>query len=105
MRFSLLIPILATAGVAFVASSPGAAQLVSPAAAPTDADELAAQMRQLASNPLDLGALIHAGELALKLDDPTAASGFFARAERIDPRNARIRAGQGGVLLAGERPG
>ncbi|MES2046235.1 MAG: SPOR domain-containing protein [Pseudomonadota bacterium] len=70
-----------------------------------DADELAAQMRQLAANPQDLSALIRAGELALRLDDPTAAAGFFARAERIDPRNARIKAGLGSLLVGEERPG
>lgn len=70
-----------------------------------DADELAAQMRQLAANPQDLTALIRAGELALRLDDPTAAAGFFARAERIDPRNARIKAGLGSLLVGEERPG
>lgn len=70
-----------------------------------DADELAAQMRQLAANPQDLTALIRAGELALRLDDPTAAAGFFARAERIDPRNAQIKAGLGSLLVGEERPG
>lgn len=71
----------------------------------TDADELAAQMRQLAANPQDLGALVRAGELALRLDDATAAAGFFARAERIDPRNARVKAGLGSLLVGEERPG
>nr|WP_299851359.1 SPOR domain-containing protein [Sphingomonas bacterium] len=70
-----------------------------------DADELAAQMRQLAADPQNLSALIRAGELALRLDDPTAAAGFFSRAERIDPRNARIKAGLGSLLVGEERPG
>ncbi len=74
--------------------------------APTpDADALASEMRLLAANPGDLDALIRAGELTLKLDDATAAAGFFARAERIDPRNARIKAGQGTLLVQGGRPG
>ncbi|WP_034156704.1 SPOR domain-containing protein [Sphingomonas sp. ERG5] len=74
--------------------------------APTpDADALAAEMRLLAANPGDVEALVRAGELTLKLDDATAASGFFARAERLDPRNPRIKAGLGTLLVQGGRPG
>jgi tetratricopeptide (TPR) repeat protein len=68
-------------------------------------DELAAEMRLLAANPLDINALVRAGELALKLGDATAAATFFARAERLDPRNARIKAGMGSLLVQAERPG
>ena len=67
--------------------------------------QLASEMRILAANPLDLPALIRAGELTLRLDDPTAASGFFARAERIDPNNPRIKAGKAIILLRAGRPG
>jgi tetratricopeptide (TPR) repeat protein len=77
---------------------------IQPLATP-DADALASEMRLLAANPLDLNALIRAGELTLKLEDPTAAATFFARAERIDPRNPRIKAGMGSLLVAAERPG
>ncbi len=70
-----------------------------------DADALAAEMRVLAANPNDVTALISAGELALKLGDPTAAARFFARADKIDPRNARLKAGTARTLLALERPG
>ena len=62
-------------------------------------------MRVLAANPNDLGALLNAGELAVKLGDPAAAAGFFARAEKIDPRSGRQRAGVASVLLLLERPG
>jgi tetratricopeptide (TPR) repeat protein len=68
-------------------------------------DELAAEMRLLAANPLDINALVRAGELALKLGDTTAAATFFARAEKLDPRNARIKAGMGSLLVQAERPG
>jgi tetratricopeptide (TPR) repeat protein len=71
----------------------------------SDADQLAAQIRLLATDPRDLQALVRAGELALKLDDDTAAGAFFARAERIDPNNARVKAGEGSLLVADERPG
>src|SRR3546814_9667078 len=58
-----------------------------------DADELADQMRALAKNPKDVGALIRAGELTLLLGDPTAAAVLFSRAEKIAPDNARMKAG------------
>lgn len=70
-----------------------------------NADALASEMRVLAANPNDLRALLTAGELAVKLGDPTAAAGFFARAEKIDPRSGRQRAGVASVLLLLERPG
>lgn len=71
----------------------------------TDADRLAGQMRLLASNPSDLDALLAAGELSLKLDDLGAAASFFARAEKVDPRNGRVKAGQAAILVHAERPG
>lgn len=70
-----------------------------------DADALAAELRVLAANPDDLPALLRAGELALKLGDPTAAASFFARAERIDPHSGRQKAGTAATLLRLERPG
>ena len=71
----------------------------------SDADLLASELRLLAVDPQNLQALIRAGELALKLDDDTGAAAFFARAGRIDPRNARVKAGEGSLLVAAERPG
>lgn len=92
--------------VTLSAAAPAIAQsdFVQRAAVP-EADELAGQMRSLAANPLDVNALIRAGELTLDMGDATAAAGFFARAERIDPRNGRIKAGLGGLLVLSERPG
>jgi len=94
--------------LALAPTAPLAAQYVQPlpqTTPPGDADALADQVRALAVNPSDLNALIRAGELALKLEDPTAAASFFARAERIDPRNARVKAGLGQLLVQSERPG
>ena len=71
----------------------------------TTADQLAEQVRRLGQNPLDLNALLTAGELSLRLDDVSAAGAFFSRAERIDPRNARAKAGEGALLVRNERPG
>lgn len=70
-----------------------------------DADALAADMRILAQNPLDIEALITAGELTLKLGDNSAAAGFFTRAEKLDPLNPRIKAGRAALLVRAERPG
>jgi Flp pilus assembly protein TadD len=94
--------------LALSAGAPLAAQYVQPLpqmTPPGDADALAAQVRALAANPSDLYALIRAGELALKLDDASAAASLFARAERIDPRNGRVKAGLGVLLVQTERPG
>ena len=71
----------------------------------TDADRLGEQMRALAANPRDLGALIAAGELSLKLDDLSGAASLFARAEQVDARNPRLKAGEASVLVRSERPG
>ena len=70
-----------------------------------DADALAADMRILAANPLDIEALITAGELTLRMGDSTAAATFFGRAEKLDPNNPRIKAGWGSLMVRAERPG
>jgi Flp pilus assembly protein TadD len=70
-----------------------------------DADALAADMRLLAANPLDIEALVVAGELTLRMGDNTAAAGFFGRAEKLDPLNPRVKAGLGSLLVRAERPG
>lgn len=70
-----------------------------------DADALAAEMRILGANPKDEAALIRAGELTLKIGDIDAAAAFFARADRINPSNARTKAGAARALLHMERPG
>ncbi|KQM67522.1 hypothetical protein ASE75_00790 [Sphingomonas sp. Leaf17] len=71
----------------------------------TDADKLGVVMRRLATAPNDADALVTAGELSLKLDDLRAAAAFFARAEKADPRNARVKAGMASILVRSERPG
>lgn len=71
----------------------------------TDADRLAEQMRALAANPRDLEALIAAADLSLSLDDLSGAASLFARAEKVSPRDPRIKAGEGAILVRSERPG
>jgi len=82
-----------------------AQEVVQPLPGTTDADRLADDMRRLAANPRDVDALIAAGELSLKLDDLSAAAALFARAEKVDPRNARMKAGMASILVRSERPG
>jgi tetratricopeptide (TPR) repeat protein len=70
-----------------------------------DADALAEQMRILAHDPKNADALIQAGELTLKLGDPTAAAVLFSRAEAVRPRDGRLKADEAAVLVHMERPG
>ncbi len=71
----------------------------------SDADALAADMRLLAANPVDIEALIKAGEITLRMGDTTASATFFGRAERLDPLNPRVKAGLASLVLRAERPG
>ncbi|MDK2767081.1 MAG: SPOR domain-containing protein [Sphingomonas sp.] len=94
---------------ALVAIAPGvapraAAQEVAPPPTP-NADRLAEQMRILATDPRNVPALLAAGELSARLNDPAAAAGFFARAQALAPGNPRVAAGQAMVMVRSERPG
>lgn len=79
--------------------------IVQPLPGTTDADRLADTMRQLASNPRNVDALVRAGELSLGLGDLSGAAALFARAEKVDPRNGRMKAGMASILVRSERPG
>lgn len=79
--------------------------VVQPLPGTTDADRLGDQMRRLATNPQDVDALVTAGELSLGLGDLSGAASLFARAERVDPRNGRVKAGMASILVRSERPG
>lgn len=70
-----------------------------------DADALAEQMRILAHDPKNADALIKAGELTLKLGDPTAAAVLFSRAEAVRPNDGQLKADEAAVLVHMERPG
>ena len=98
LRNALSLILLAVAGM----SGPVVAQTVQEN---SDADALAADMRLLAANPLDVEALITAGEITLRMGDTTASATFFGRAERIDPLNPRVKAGMASLMLRAERPG
>jgi len=105
------IPLTVAAPLALAALSlpmltlPASAQQMVQSLASTDADLLAAQMRQLAANPRDVNALATAGELSLKLGDLSAAASLFARADKVDSGNGRVKAGMAAILVRSERPG
>ena len=83
----------------------GAQEVVQALPGTTDADLLAADMRRLAGNPRDIDALVDAARLSLRLDDIRAAGALLQRAENAAPRDLRVKAGQGSVLVQSERPG
>ncbi len=96
---------LAACGLALATgAAPIAAQEVAPPATP-NADRLAQEMRVLARDPRNVRALLAAGELSARLNDPSAAAGFFARAQALEPGNPRLQAGQAMVMVRMERPG
>ena len=59
---------------------------------------LSRHIRVLASDPRDFNALIGAGRAALELGDVQAATGFFGRAEEVNPRAPAAKAGLGAAM-------
>ena len=53
----------------------------------------------LADNPRSLDALLGAGREALRMGDAEASLGFYARADEISPRNARVKAGMASAFV------
>lgn len=88
-------------GLALGLAAPATAESATASAA---ARQLTLNLNILATNSRDVRALIGAGEAACALDDPTAAVGFFGRANEIEPRNARVKLGLARALVALERP-
>jgi hypothetical protein len=103
IRLSLLLS-AALAVVAPAVAPNAVAQEIAPPPTP-NADRLAEQMRILATDPRNVPALLAAGELSARLNDPSAAAGFFARAQALAPGNPRVAAGQAMVMVRSERPG
>jgi len=101
-------PIFACAGVLLAASAApvfaqaqfgyGYQQPESPS------DVLERNVRTLASDPKDFTALIAAGDAAIQIGDPTAAAGFYARADEVNPRSPLPQAGMGAVSVANGQP-
>ncbi|PTW49134.1 sporulation related protein [Sphingomonas faeni] len=100
---------LLTAALALVlAAVPAAASaqaVVQAIPGTTDADKLGDVMRQLASSPRNIDALIKAGDLSMGLGDLSGAAALFARAEKVNPRDGRAKAGMASILVRSERPG
>ncbi len=71
---------------------------------PDAAADLNAHLTRLGENPRDVNALIGAGEAALALDNPRAATGFFVRADEISSNNGRIKSGLARAMLQMQNP-
>jgi Flp pilus assembly protein TadD len=80
------------------------ASLVSAQYAERPADRLSRYLRELATDPTSLSALIGAGQAALEVGDGNAALGFFARADERSPRNGQVKAGLARALLVVDNP-
>ncbi|WP_188054713.1 SPOR domain-containing protein [Sphingosinithalassobacter sp. CS137] len=103
------IRLFSASGLALALAVPGvsaparAQEVVMP---PTpNADRLAQEIRVLTEDPQDLRALLSAGALSVRLNDPAAALAFFARAEAVEPNDPRILAGRAAALALLQRPG
>src|SRR5258706_8357875 len=70
-----------------------------------NAEALSRYVRVLAAQPRDLTALIGAGNAAVELGDFSAGLAFFGRAEEVDSRNGRVKAGLASALAQTEQPG
>lgn len=87
--------------------NPAMAQMIQPIPGVTandPVDTLSMHLRTLAANPRNLSALLGAGQAAIDVGDPNAALGFFARADEIDPRSGRAKAGLATALVLLEKP-
>lgn len=81
-----------------------AAQEVVQALPPRETAQLNAALRKLAARPTDLDALLNAGNASLALRDAGAAAGFFSRAAKVAPGDARVLLGLARVALEQRRP-
>lgn len=80
------------------------ASVVSAQVAERPADRLSRYLRELASDPTSLSALVGAGQAALDVGDGNAALGFFARADERSPRNGQVKHGLARALLMVDNP-
>ena len=88
-----------------IQSQPALAQREVVQALPSEGErELGEALNRLARNSQDTGALVDAGEAALKLGDISAAIGFFGRANELSPGNSRVKVGLGRAYTLSRRP-
>ncbi|MCF2515645.1 SPOR domain-containing protein [Sphingomonas sp. G124] len=93
---SIRAPLAAVLGLGIMLPAvPAAAQQI---AAETPGTALSRYIRVLASSPRDFNALIGAGQAALELGDVQAASGFFGRAEEVNPNAPAAKIGLGAAM-------
>lgn len=89
-------PILAISALALlVAAGPVAAQQIYNET-PTEA--LKRNLNILSDSPNNMDALLEAGRASIELGDYASAAGFFGRAEDLNPRDPRPKAGKGATL-------
>lgn len=83
-------------------AQPGA--MVQPTPPAQAVERLNENLTRLSRAPTDMEALLGAGQAAYDLGDAQAASGFFTRAELVDPRSGRAKIGLALVELALKQP-
>ncbi|MCA0902761.1 SPOR domain-containing protein [Qipengyuania aquimaris] len=106
MTSSVIHSALRLAASALALGVPGqlAAQEVIQPLPPEGTSELNSALQRLARDSGDVGALLDAGEAALKLGDIPAAIGFFGRAQDISPNNSRVTLGLAQAYTYSRRP-
>lgn len=82
----------------------GAAQAQDAGGGESPGAALRRQLTELASNPGSVSELIETGRAALAVGDGEAALGFFARANQLAPRDARVKAGLAAANARTGRP-
>ena len=106
MSFSIAKPwAIGAATLALAVSQPPAlAQEVVQSLPPEGTQELNRALQRLARNGDDVGALLDAGDAAMRLGDIAAAIGFYGRAQAIDPDRPRIALGLARAYTFSRRP-
>lgn len=99
----VLLSIAVPFGAAQAQDGSVAREVVQPLPSP-EVQQLNSSLRRLATNPQDVGAMIDAGNAALRLNDLEAAKGFFGRAVEQSPANSQAKMGLAAVLLRTEQP-
>ncbi|QIG79811.1 tetratricopeptide repeat protein [Stakelama tenebrarum] len=108
-----MTPLFRATAVSFVLAAAGGALPAAAQDLPTEvvappsplADELGQQVRILADDPRNLEALLTAGNLSVRLNDPVAALAFYSRAAEEAPDDPRVPAGRGSALVLLGKPG
>ncbi|MBD3729709.1 MAG: SPOR domain-containing protein [Sphingomonadales bacterium] len=95
---------ICAAGPLMAQAGGGVSQAVVQPLPPEGVDDLNGALQRLAHNPQDVGALIDAGNAALKIGDTDGAIGFFGRADELSPGNPQVKMGLAAAFVRSERP-